>query len=225
MHHEPAIFLPPRPKKSVLPPLSRAAKKRKTEHKIEEINFDNDARADYLTGFHKRKVQRAKQAQVEAEKRAREEKIKIRKQLREERKQELEEHVEAVNKILKDVAGSDVEDDGGEDTWDGIQDDAPILEPVDHEEEYVDEDRYTTVTVEAVIVSKEGLVKIGEDDSEEEAKKTPKLVDTEEKPKKVWPKKVKKKKFTYETKLERKLARGKQKAGNKARADARRGND
>jgi ribosomal RNA-processing protein 17 len=78
---EPAIFLPPRAKKSVLPPLSRAAKKRKTEHKIEQISFDNNARADYLTGFHKRKVQRAKQAQLEAQKREREEKIQMRKQV------------------------------------------------------------------------------------------------------------------------------------------------
>lgn len=73
------IFNHPRPKKSLLPPPS---KKRKTEHKIEEINFDFDARADYLTGFHKRKVHRAKQAQLEAEKKAKDERIIIRKQVR-----------------------------------------------------------------------------------------------------------------------------------------------
>ncbi|KAH8650895.1 nucleolar protein 12-domain-containing protein [Tricladium varicosporioides] len=223
---EPAIFLPPRPKKSVLPPLSRAAKKRKIEHKIEEISFDNDARADYLTGFHKRKVARAKAAQLQAEKMAREEKIKIRKQLREERKQELEEHVEAVNKILKEAAGSDAENGGEEDSWDGIKDDTAIVELVDHEEEYLDEDKYTTVTIEAVDVSKEGLVKIGdESEGEDEAEKRLKSAVTEEKPKKLWPKKVKKKKFRYETKAERKFTRGKQKAGNKAKADARKGND
>jgi ribosomal RNA-processing protein 17 len=42
---------------------------------------------------------------------------------------------------------------------------------------------------------------------------------------KKWPKKEKKKKFRYESKAERKVTRGKQKAGNKARADARRGGD
>jgi len=76
---EPVIFNHPRPKKSVLPPLS---KKRKTEHKIEEIAFDFSAREDYLTGFHKRKVQRHKQAQLENEKKAKEEKISMRKQVR-----------------------------------------------------------------------------------------------------------------------------------------------
>lgn len=70
------VFNHPRPKKSVLPPLP---KKRKTEHKIEEINFDFDKREDYLTGFHKRKVARVKQAQAEAEKKAREERTELRK--------------------------------------------------------------------------------------------------------------------------------------------------
>jgi len=77
---EPKIFLPPRPKRTLLssgPP----SKKRKTVHKIEEISFDNDARADYLTGFHKRKVARATRAKEEAEKREKEEKVRIRAQV------------------------------------------------------------------------------------------------------------------------------------------------
>jgi ribosomal RNA-processing protein 17 len=144
--------------------------------------------------------------------------------LREERKQELEEHVEAVNRLLQDMEEPATLglDDGD---WEGIKDEEPIIEvvePVDREEEYVDEDRYTVVTVEAVDVTKDGLSKVEAVESDTE--QAPKLVERIEKPKKVWPKKPLKKKFTYETKTERKLARGKQKAGNKARADARRGN-
>jgi ribosomal RNA-processing protein 17 len=75
---EPGIFRHPRPKKPVLPTPN---KRRKTEHKIEEINFNDDSRAEYLTGFHKRKVQRTKQAQLEAAKKAREERIVMRKQV------------------------------------------------------------------------------------------------------------------------------------------------
>lgn len=75
---EPKIFNHPRPKKSLLPP---PPKKRKTDHKIEEISFDFSAREDYLTGFHKRKVQRATRAKAEAEKKAKEEKIVLRKQV------------------------------------------------------------------------------------------------------------------------------------------------
>lgn len=67
----------PRPKKSLLPP----SKKRKTHFAIEEINFDSNARADYLTGFHKRKVVRAQRAQEEASKKARQERIETRKQV------------------------------------------------------------------------------------------------------------------------------------------------
>jgi ribosomal RNA-processing protein 17 len=50
---------------------------------VEEITFDLSARQEYLTGFHKRKVQRAKQAQEAAEKRARAERIEQRKQVQE----------------------------------------------------------------------------------------------------------------------------------------------
>lgn len=75
------MFARPRPKKSALgggPP----PKKRKAAHAVEEIKFDPDARNEYLTGFHKRKVQRTKRAQEEAAKRARQEKIDLRKQVR-----------------------------------------------------------------------------------------------------------------------------------------------
>lgn len=73
------MFAQPRPKKSLLPP---PVKKRKTEHAIEEISFDTDARQEYLTGFRKRKLQRVKRAQEEAEKRAKEERREARKQVR-----------------------------------------------------------------------------------------------------------------------------------------------
>ncbi|KAL3418216.1 nucleolar protein nop25 [Phlyctema vagabunda] len=219
-----SMFVRPRPKKSLLPPPSK--KRRTNNSAIEEISFDFDARAEYLTGFHKRKVQRAKAAQEQAAKLAREERITTRKQLREERKQELEEHVEAVNALLKDIntPGESIGSDGEE--WGGIEDDVVVEPVIDHEEEYIDEDRYTTVTVEAVDVSKDGLHKIIDEDSDETAKvERPREEVKEEKGKKVWPKKPRKQKFRYESKAERRFTRGKQKAGNKAKADARRGND
>ena len=137
----------------------------------------------------------------------------------------------AVNAILKEVsgvgAGLDSDEEG--EVWGGIQEEEETSEAeevLDREEEYVDEDRWTTVTVEAVDVSKEGLKKVGVEDSDDT--EAPDLVATEEKgevnEKKKWPKKEKKKKFRYESKAERKFTRGKQKAGNKARADARKGN-
>ena len=50
---------------------------------VEEITFDTSARAEFLTGFHKRKVQRAKHAAEIAEKRAREERREFRKKVSE----------------------------------------------------------------------------------------------------------------------------------------------
>ncbi len=73
------MFARPRPKKNALVP---PPKRRKVTHAVEEIKFDAEARDEYLTGFHKRKVQRTKRAQEEAAKRARQEKIDIRKQVR-----------------------------------------------------------------------------------------------------------------------------------------------
>jgi len=147
--------------------------------------------------------------------------------LREERKEELEEHVEAVNKALRDVAGLDKTDaDEDDDVWGGIEEadeDKIILPSVDHEEEYVDEDRYTTVTVEAVDVFKDGLHRIADED--EDVENTPKhwkATEEDAKPKKKWPKKEKPKKFRYESKVERRISRGKQKGKNTAKADARR---
>ena len=50
-------------------------KKRKVvTTKVEEVNFDDDARQEWLTGFRKRKLQRIKQAQEVAEKKSKEEK-------------------------------------------------------------------------------------------------------------------------------------------------------
>lgn len=66
-------------RRRVMPPSS---KKRKLESApIEEITFDPEARLDYLTGFHKRKLQRVKHAKEIAEKRAREDRIEHRRKV------------------------------------------------------------------------------------------------------------------------------------------------
>lgn len=72
------MFAKPRVKKSILPPPNR---KRKNTSEVEEVTFDNDARQEYLTGFHKRKQQRIKNAQEAAAKRAKQEKLDTRKQV------------------------------------------------------------------------------------------------------------------------------------------------
>jgi ribosomal RNA-processing protein 17 len=56
----------------------QAKKRRRTTYTVEEIKFDPLAREDYLTGFHKRKLQRIKHAKEEAAKKEREDKIEAR---------------------------------------------------------------------------------------------------------------------------------------------------
>lgn len=151
--------------------------------------------------------------------------------------------MEAVNSMLRDGDGEVIEtneEDGAmeQTQWDGI---AEVLE-IAHEAEYIDEDRFTTVTVEAVEVSKDGLHRTAEDDEEPNEDSdiregdngrmsTTSVSDgkakTENK-KRVWTKerpggpKKKKKKFKYESKAERKVTRHKEKSKGKAKAKARR---
>ena len=69
------MFVTPRPKYSLVPPV----KKRKLSSAVEEVTFDSNAREDYLTGFHKRKLQRIKHAKEEAAKKERQDRIMARK--------------------------------------------------------------------------------------------------------------------------------------------------
>jgi len=73
------MFATPRVKKGLL---LTAPKKRKRGHALEEVNYDPDARAEYLTGFRKRKLQRIKVAKELAAEQERQDKIRARKQVR-----------------------------------------------------------------------------------------------------------------------------------------------
>ncbi|RKF74321.1 Ribosomal RNA-processing protein 17 [Golovinomyces cichoracearum] len=221
---EQGIFRHPRPKKVLL---IHANKKRRTGHKIENISFDTSSREEYLSGFHKRKVARVKAAQAEAEKKYKEERKLTRKKLRESRKQELENHIQAVNAALK-TTGNDREDEdkGEQEIWNGFCDDnSQTTRTLNYTEEFLlDEGKCATVTIEALDVSKDGLLK---DACQEvsEAQKTSVIIEKcEINAKKKWPKKPPKKKFRYESKMERKLVRAKQSSEKKKQASARKSN-
>ncbi|KAL6709680.1 hypothetical protein ACN47E_001108 [Coniothyrium glycines] len=222
-------------------------KKRKIAVTVpENITFDPAAREEYLTGFHKRKVARIKHAQEENAKREKEEKLRFRRELRQQRKIDLEKHVEEVNRLVKQANGevfdehasrsdhscsSGAEDDDEDDNEDGQEvkgfgDAAPL----DQEDEYVDEDKYTTVTIESVGITKAGFLKPGDkDEAEGDADAKEKAAEEEKKEKRVWTKewpknnkpKKKKVKFRYETKAERKAERMKQGAKKRKQKEAR----
>ncbi|KAL1304924.1 hypothetical protein AAFC00_003838 [Neodothiora populina] len=206
---------------------------------VEELKFDPAARQDYLTGFHKRKLQRIKHAQEENAKKEREERVVHRREIREERKRDLEAHVAEVNAQVRamnpDMQDSDAEEGDGEDgEWDGITEETEVhvVKP-DGVDEYVDEDKFTTVTIETM--DDDPRKWNGDDGEEDKAVETAVVEETEEvddgtKKKRVWTKekpkkkfgdKVKKPKFRYESKAERQQTRNKQRAKNSAAAKAR----
>ncbi|KAK5720046.1 hypothetical protein LTR15_007319 [Elasticomyces elasticus] len=174
-----------------------------------ELTFDPNARQEYLTGFHKRKVARKENARETAIKRDKEERVVQRKQMRDQRKKDLELHIAEFNAELRkqNMDMSEVE----KDAVDGEVVEEGVPEEVGQEDEYVDEDKYTTVTVEAMGDPK---------DDEPEPAKIPPKVDTPPKKPRPWEKdgkpKAKKHKFRYESKAERQNTRRKQKDKNQA---------
>ena len=150
--------------------------------------------------------------------------------MRDQRKVDLERHVAEVNDLLrkanKDSDDEDSAAEGGEE-WDGIA--SPPRPSIDGVDEYVDEDKYTTVTIEAMDDAK-AFAKDSDDEEQttvvkQDAEKDGEVVKKKmvwSKGKKVDPKsKPKKKKFRYESKGERKETRNKQKAKNAAAKKAR----
>lgn len=129
---------------------------------------------------------------------------------------------------------SSASEDDGHTEWSGI----PEPPEVDHEAEYIDEDRYTTVTVEAMDLSRDRMREVkkeaeqdvdGSDGREPKGTKSPPIEKqvkrswTKERPEKeVRTPKKKRKKFRYENKTERKLSRIKEKSKNSKQAKARR---
>jgi ribosomal RNA-processing protein 17 len=126
---------------------------------------------------------------------------------------------------LQDSESDDGNDGLGGEEWQGFEDPPPV----DYEAEYIDEDKYTTVTVEEMGLSRDELQ--AEDakrygDSEKEGKSSNENADESTNIKKKLPgpkkPKQKKKKFRYESKAERKITTRKERTGNRKQAKARR---
>ena len=151
--------------------------------------------------------------------------------MRDQRKVDLERHVAEVNDLLRKAnKDSDDETSGAEDEeeWAGIA--SPPRPSIDGVDEYVDEDKYTTVTIEAMDDAK-AFTKDSDDEEQAAAAKEKAEAKDDDvvKKKMVWSKgkkvdpksKPKKKKFRYESKGERKETRNKQKAKTAAAMKAR----
>lgn len=133
-----------------------------------EVTFDKDSRLDYLTGFHKRKVERQKNAREFNKEQDRLTRVEARKKMRDARKEEMEEQMrkfkegleleaEIQEEINNSLTGKKpVESD--EDSWNGFSDDdkedtdsgevKPILKPNQVSAAVYEDD--TTVEVESL---------------------------------------------------------------------------
>jgi ribosomal RNA-processing protein 17 len=144
--------------------------------------------------------------------------------MREQRKADLQVHLKQFNQELRkqnpDIPSEseNEDDDADETTFEGF---GEVDEIDGHEDEYVDEDKYTTVTVEAMTGSDDETDKkpyVPKPENDPTAFAKPKKRPTTKEGKL----KQKKRTFRYETKAERKTTRDKQKKRNNKEATARR---
>ncbi|KAI5958064.1 hypothetical protein KGF57_002872 [Candida theae] len=101
------------------------AEKQAKKHAVNEVTFDKQSREEYLTGFHKRKLQRQKKAQEYNKEQERLARIEERKQIRDERKRDLENQLREFNEKAKELAminGGLAEEDSDEE-WTGFDED------------------------------------------------------------------------------------------------------
>lgn len=77
---------------------------------VEEVVFDPKNREEYLTGFHKRKVERQKKAQVYNKEQDRLAKIEERKKAREERQRDFEEQIKNLNETKNFLIDNEMEE-------------------------------------------------------------------------------------------------------------------
>ncbi|ODV96789.1 hypothetical protein PACTADRAFT_48603 [Pachysolen tannophilus NRRL Y-2460] len=120
------------------------AQKQQKKHRVDEVVFDKESREEYLTGFHKRKIQRQKKAQEFNKERERLAKIEERKKIRDERKEVVAKQLERYNEQLKDLSGIVDDSDEGDniddesssgkltetEEWEGFKDDDGVVEKI-----------------------------------------------------------------------------------------------
>lgn len=156
-------------------------------------------------------------------------------QLRQQRKDDLEKHVAEVNRLVRQANGDlspDLSNDSSEESSDNDDDDDSNDNPaINDETSYTDDAKHTTVTIESVTIDRTGFSRPGDIDEEAQLKKKKAEEEQEQQQakKRVWTKafpksdkpRVRKKKFRYETKVERKQERVKQALKKKKQAAAR----
>ncbi|KAJ7045624.1 nucleolar protein 12-domain-containing protein [Mycena alexandri] len=192
-----------------------AAKKRAKSTQIKEILFDDEARREFLTGFHKRKLAKADAARKKAVEREKQERLQARREQRRELRERAVENAAQVEKAYGAINDEDEEDD----EWRGISGAPGKGKGKQMEEEYEDEDMLATVTVVEdfdpdTFIHGPRLESAPAPSTTPVPHTLPEKINSERPKKKVRPKKVR-----YETKDARKVERTKQRARRTEKAE------
>ncbi|KAI9059111.1 hypothetical protein FKP32DRAFT_1580175 [Trametes sanguinea] len=138
-----------------------AAKKKAKREQIKEIVFDDDARREFLTGFHKRKLAKKEEAKRKAKEREKQERLEARREHRRMLAEQAAKNAEEAERAYGGIVGksptetqsprkilnvcADVDSD---DEWDGLSDSSKGKGRArEEQEEYEDEEQLATVTV------------------------------------------------------------------------------
>ncbi|SPO30186.1 uncharacterized protein UTRI_06025 [Ustilago trichophora] len=138
--------------------------KGKAKGKGPEVLFDEKARAEYLTGFRKRKQERKQAGREYLAKKAKEEQLAARKELRDARKEKAAENVREQRKAFgleaegeSDLDGANASDDDQEIDLDHVAEEDAV--PQIQEEEYDSDEHHTHVVVESFDPEQEAFEK------------------------------------------------------------------
>lgn len=130
----------------------RAYAKKKNQARVESVSFDRDSREEYLTGFHKRKVKRQQDAKKRAEEIAKKERLAERQRIRQEKQKSIEKDLERLKEAELAINGAingddDEEEEEAEEEFTGFSDSSGILKK---RTVYTDGNDETSVTVEEI---------------------------------------------------------------------------
>ncbi|OBA20109.1 hypothetical protein METBIDRAFT_33066 [Metschnikowia bicuspidata var. bicuspidata NRRL YB-4993] len=110
----------PRTNRDILTGGSKYRSKQTKKFGVEEVVFDKDSRHEFLTGFHKRKVERQKKAKKFHEEQDRLAKIEERKQIREEKQKEFEAKMEELKEAKNLDVSEILKQENDEEQWEGF---------------------------------------------------------------------------------------------------------
>ncbi|KAK0485871.1 nucleolar protein 12-domain-containing protein [Armillaria novae-zelandiae] len=124
-----------------------AAKKRAKREQIKEILFDDNARREFLTGFHKRKLAKAEAARKKAAEREKQQRQEVRREQRRMLRERAAENAAQVESAYGALIGPYVDEDEDDEEWHGIAELSAKQKGKQKEQEYEDERHLATVAV------------------------------------------------------------------------------